>query len=431
MDLLLHIGCEKTGTTSVQNWLHAHDEALRARGIFYARSLGRPNNRRITFYGLEPGTPDDGLRRDGILTAEQHAEYQIRIAADLNAELEHASAAGCRTFVISNEHCHSRLKTEATVRKVHDLLAPWFPTMNVHCFLRPQIDLALSLASTYSRNGGVVSRQWLETETRANNPYYAFDDLLGRWARVFGRHNIFPIPFKRVPDSVEYFERLLNVTDLALPRRPGANTAIDYRVIALINGMAQGQDAPPDYQYVVRLFLNELPVEQRLTLDRASAQRIQARFEEGNDATCRDWPTIEAADLSPVWEAYPETGNIDRLEMAHEVGPFVRRILDRMRLENALEKARRFAMTSEREMTKGRLDAALRATREGLGFAREAVTVPAYRKPIEPIIARLEHRQKKVLSMGGGQVLEPKVSAHDDSSGQQDSGGFDTAPNDD
>jgi hypothetical protein len=102
-----------------------------------------------------------------------------------------------------------------------------------------------------------------------------------------------------------------------------------------------------------------------------------------------------------------------------------------MRLENALEKARRFAMTSEREMTKGRLDAALRATREGLGFAREAVTVPAYRKPIEPIIARLEHRQKKVLSMGGGQVLEPKVSAHDDSSGQQDSGGFDTAPNDD
>jgi hypothetical protein len=98
---------------------------------------------------------------------------------------------------------------------------------------------------------------------------------------------------------------------------------------------------------------------------------------------------------------------------AREVGPFVRRILDRMRLENAREKARRFAMTSEREMTKGRLDAALRATRDALGFAREAVTVPAYRKPLEPIIARLEHRQKKILAMGGGKVLEPRESQQD------------------
>jgi hypothetical protein len=64
-------------------------------------------------------------------------------------------------------------------------------------------------------------------------------------------------------------------------------------------------------------------------------------------------------------------------------------------------------------MTKGRLDAALRATREGLGFAREAVTVPAYRKPLEPIIARLEHRQKKILAMGGGQVPEPRASAQE------------------
>jgi hypothetical protein len=424
MHLLLHIGCEKTGTTSVQNWLHAHDEALRTRGIFYARSLGRPNNRRITFYGLEPGTPDDGLRRDGILTPQQHADYQLRIAAELTAELEQASAAGCQTFVISNEHCHSRLKTDATVQKVHDLLAPWFPTMHVHCFLRPQIDLGLSLASTYSRNGGVVSRQWLETEIRANNPYYTFDDLLGRWAGVFGRRNIFPVPFKRVPDSVEYFERQLDVTDMALPRRPGANTAIDYRVIALINGMAQGQEAPPDYQYVVRLFLNELPVEQKLTLDRAFAQRIQSRFDAGNEATCRDWPSIEPADIAPVWETYPEVGNIDRLDMAHEIGPIVRRILDRMRLENALEKARRFAMTSEREMTKGRLDAALRATRDGLGFAREAVTVPAYRKPLEPIIARLEHRQKKILAMGGGQAPEPRASA-------QERGEFGAAADDD
>jgi hypothetical protein len=399
MKLLFHIGCEKTGTTSTQVWMHQNANALAERGVVYSQVLGRPNNRRITFYGLDPGTPDDGLRRMGVHTAEQHAELQAQIAREAVAEIEAARAAGCTTFVISNEHCHSRLKTDQTVARVHDLLAPLFDEMHIYCLIRPQIEMAVSLTSTLSRNGGTTSRAWLEREVRANNPYYDFHDLLARWSRVFGRDNITAVPFARTADTVAYFERLLGVTEAHLPRRDPANTALDYRVIALINGMNAGEPTGREFDYVVRLFLNELPVGERLTLDLASAEALHARFEDCNAALCRDWPQIEIADVTPDWSKYPETGTVDRLDIAAEVGPFVRRILDRMRMENAMEKARRLAMTSEREMTRGRTDAALRACRDGITMAELAANIEAYRQPMEQIIARLEHRIRKIQSM--------------------------------
>lgn len=417
MDLLFHIGCEKTGTTSVQSWLHHQCDALAQRGIHYARSLGRPNNRRICFYGLEPGTPDDQLRRDGIHTAEDHAALQLRIAADLIEEVAAARSAGCTTFVISNEHCHSRLKTMTSVQRVHDLLAPLFARIQIHCFLRPQIDLCLSLASTLSRNGGTISRGWLDRELRANNQYYLFDDLLDRWSAVFGRDAITPVSFKRIPDTVAYFEQVLGVADAALPRRRPANTALDYRVMAIINGMNKADPGARDFEYVMRLFLNELPVEERLTIDRYSAQVFQARFQPANQAVCQSWPQIEFADLRPEWRDYPQDGNIDRMGIGEEVGPFVRRILDRMRLENACEKARRMAMTSEREWANGRIDAALRACRDGLGFAAQAAAVEMYRRPMELLIKRLEHRMRRIEADPTGKRPRPPsaITADDES----------------
>jgi hypothetical protein len=395
MDLLLHIGCEKTGTTSAQNWLHQNEEALRERGIAYSRVFGRPNNRRICFYGLEAGTPDDQLRRDGVTTAEQHAALQTQIAAEFAEEMAEARRAGIRTYVISNEHCHSRLKTPQSVQRTHDLLAPHFQKISVHCFLRPQIDMCLSLASTLSRNGSVIDRGWLDRELRPTNQYYLFDDLLERWSAIYGREAIVPIGFRRTPDTVAYFEQVLGVADLALPRKPASNTALDYRVIAIINAMSKNEKSEDAFEYVLRLFLNELPVEQRLTLDRYSAQAFQQRYMRSNVACCRSWPQIDIHDLRPDWSHYPQEGTIDRLHTADEVGPFIRHILDRMRLENAMEKARRMSMTSEREWQAGRPEAALRACREGLKFATYAARVEGYRKPMEQVITRLEQRLRR------------------------------------
>jgi hypothetical protein len=395
MDLLLHIGCEKTGTTSIQQWLTQHDAALAARGIVYSKALGRPSNRRISHYGLEPGTPDESLAREGIRTPEQYVALQDKIAQAFTEEAEQARAAGCRTFVISSEHCHSRLKTEASVARVHALLAPLFSSIRIVCVLRPQIDSCLSLASSLTRFGGAISRDWVEREMKPSVKYYALHHLLERWAGVFGAAAILPVAFRRCPDSVGLFEQMLGVAEAQLPRSPASNQALDYRVIALVNAMnADYPDRSGDHAWA-RL-VDDLPLDQRLTLDRASAQTLQGRFDAANAALCAAWPQIGPDDLTPDWSNYPHQGNIDRLNMADELGPFLRHIIDRLRIDALLERARLLAMTSERDMALKRPQAALQTCREALALARQGLQADPSRRAVEAMIADLERREARL-----------------------------------
>jgi hypothetical protein len=335
MDLLLHIGCEKTGTTSLQAWLDQHDQALAAHGIVYARSLGRPNNRRICYLGLEPGAADTGLEREGITTAEQHAAFQRIIARELAAEIGLARQAGCRLFVISNEHCHSRLKTPQAAARLRAALAASFAHCEIVCFLRPQVDLCLSLASTLSRHGRKIDRFWVNRQLRPDRPYYALDALLARWADAWPEATLTPVATRRQPDTIAWFEARLGVAHLALQRRPPANEALDYRVMVLINALAASGIGPADAAPALAALLDWFPLEQRLTLGRAAAQGLQARFAAGNAALCARFPAITPADLTPDWDRYPQTGTIGALDTTSSGFPDLGGGIERMLRERA------------------------------------------------------------------------------------------------
>ncbi|HEX5860251.1 MAG TPA: hypothetical protein VFY58_00315, partial [Nocardioides sp.] len=53
--VVLHIGMGKTGTTSIQGWLHRNRERLAERGILYPAS---PGERRHVRLGLAMQNPD-------------------------------------------------------------------------------------------------------------------------------------------------------------------------------------------------------------------------------------------------------------------------------------------------------------------------------------------------------------------------------------
>jgi hypothetical protein len=393
MELILHIGCEKTGTTSVQFWLHRHSEVLRTNGVFYSAVLGRPNNRRISFYGLEPGTQDDQLKVDGITTPEQHSKVRAEIKRQLGEEVSAARALGCRRFVISNEHCHSRQKTIEDVARIHELVAPLFETIRIICLLRPQVEMGLSRASTLSRNGREISREWIDRDLNPEKLYYRFDHLLERWAQVFGASAVEPVSTRRVTDTVSYFEQLLGVTKLCLSPQKVENATLDYRVVAIINGLnLEGNPGQNELFRIRRLYANELPAEQPLTIDRAWAQQLQCRFTHINAEVSRRWASIAPGDLSPDYDRFPVEGNVNRLGIADEIGPMLRRIVDRVYQEAAMEKARRLSVTCDQEISRGEVKAALDAARQGLTHAKEALEADTHRKFTEGLIARLESR---------------------------------------
>ena len=344
----------------------------------------------------------------------QHIAAQSRIAGELTAEIKAARAAGARLFVISNEHCHSRLDTEASVRRVHDLLAPLFRQMQVLVFVRPQIDVCLSLASTLARMGNEVSRARFDAQMRPAATYFNMHTLLTRWATVFGRANIAAIAFRRQPDTVRCVEHKLGVADLGLPRAKPSNEALDYRVIAMTNAMGIKAHEGAGINQSRKFFVNELPVQERLSLDRASAQSLQARFDDSNAALCADWPEIALSDMTPDWNRYPEVGNIDQVQQLEPFGPYLRAIVERFNAELWFVKARQLSITAERDVLRENLEQALRVLEQAVEAALLASKAETLRPRTDNMLktfaarrSRLERRLKKA----GGKPLGPQRQA--------------------
>ena len=308
MHLILHIGTEKTGTTSFQHFCHDNHAELLARGLLYPRDLGFRNHRFISFAGMTLDTADEAVRGMKLDTEEKLAGFIAEIAARLDRQLDaHQDARVC---VLSSEHLHSRLRRPEQVARLRDLLAPRFESFEICIHLRPQIDVALSLASTQTRVGGAVRRGFFD-QIRPENIYYNYNRLVAMWEEVFGPEAIRCIPFRAEPDFLSWLAAHLDLSLAGLARPARENEALDVQVMALVNALAaSGRPERVDFR-----ILDQLPVRQRLTLDRAMAEELQGRMTASNQTLVARRPDLEPGQLQPDWARYPETGTFAALEM--------------------------------------------------------------------------------------------------------------------
>jgi hypothetical protein len=169
--------------------------------------------------------------------------------------------------------------------------------------------MLVSLASTQARVGGSVKRAFFDRAT-PNNPYFDFDSMVLRWENVFGSDNVFCLPFKNEPDFFSHVMKRMGIRIDTLGEPKRINEAIDIRVMEIINALVDsGSKTRIDFRVIDRL-----PVIEKLRIDRATAQRIQARFEHGNRNLVSRRADLKPGDLQPKWADYPEQGNFDILE---------------------------------------------------------------------------------------------------------------------
>lgn len=184
--IILHIGTEKTGSTSIQHAL-AHDRAELARhGILFPTLFGSENHMEIAVFAMDDGVNDE-LRQSELGKAGiELSEYRSRLIA----QIEHQVAvSNCHTLIISNEHCHSRLISPTAIERLKDLLAHFAPKVEVVAYLRRQDRLAVSLHSTRVKLGG-RGQMFPHPPDGRLIEYFRFDTLLERYARAFGKENV-------------------------------------------------------------------------------------------------------------------------------------------------------------------------------------------------------------------------------------------------
>ncbi|MEO1331587.1 MAG: hypothetical protein AAFW46_18200, partial [Pseudomonadota bacterium] len=331
--VILHIGAEKTGTTAAQTLLYLNRKKLLRQGVALTDAFGVGNNRALATYAIDPERQDDELYRwAGVRTLEERLAYKAKLRDDFLAEIA-ALPKKVHTLVLTNEHCHSRIRTAEEAEAIFDLLAPLSPRIEVLVYLRRQIDMAVSAYSTTLKGG----RAGVDFEGGGGRDpsYYDHLGLLERWSDAFGRSAMAvriydreePVPF------LTDFQAALGLSEMQLqaPERSEQNRELSRSAMAMIRKMPEdmrGLGRTVAGRAVIARYVNAVAEASTSIGDpagfrpsREEAAAFQAQFEEDNERIRAEW-------FPDRPRLFPD--NLDRYPPAAEATP-----LDHLSAEDA------------------------------------------------------------------------------------------------
>lgn len=178
MKLTLHIGTEKTGTTTIQEFLRLNYKTLRGHSIYTSTALG----------------PE---RCSNILVQKSSCRYYLEekkspkqnryINNSFNfflSEVKKTAFDKDAHWVISSELLQSRLRDYDQLHSLKGLLDPLFETISILLYIRKPIDTAVSLWSTGVKCGGSITSLPDPKNAYWNNACN-HKNTIERWGDVF------------------------------------------------------------------------------------------------------------------------------------------------------------------------------------------------------------------------------------------------------
>ena len=171
---IVHIGAEKTGTTSIQRYFGRNAESLLARGFWYPRSLAEPES--------FVHTKLNAVSRDTAAAAD--------IARDLEREYGEVAAASAHTAILSSEFLHSTVRKPEDVERIKAFLQSRFSATTIVYYARRQDEMLASMHSTAVRGGFTTSASALSVYEGKGHYYFDHGAVCDLWAGAFGHKNL-------------------------------------------------------------------------------------------------------------------------------------------------------------------------------------------------------------------------------------------------
>jgi len=295
---ILHIGAEKTGTTSIQKHFGRHADALRRRGYWYPASLAEPGS------FVHTRLSDIGRNRKPDSAAKFGQAFQ--------RELDEAARAGAHTAIISSEFLHSTVRKAFGVRRIRDFLEPFFGDTRIVYYARRQDNMLVSMHSTAVRGGFTSSASALAVYQGKGHYYFDHAAVCELWAETFGRENLLCRVYERAlltnGDIVDDFAAAIGLALEDGEAKPTANESISFEamhVLLLLNGSKHKDNTELRRKLVAqgrRRGGERIPM-----LTRAEAQEFLARFEDSNRNFFERYvDPRHARGFEPGFEGFPE-----------------------------------------------------------------------------------------------------------------------------
>jgi hypothetical protein len=183
----LHIGTEKTGSTTIQRYLESNREALIQQSHYYPKCLGpkRGSHYYLSVYCRNDNIFDDLRIISGVKNKVELENFRTNLLENIESEFEQQN---CENLHISCENFQSRFLAIDTIQRLKSILDEYVDAFEVLCYLRPQHEVAISLYSTDMKLGGTTEDTLPKVDK--NNHYYNYNEMIKKWEFIFGLNNV-------------------------------------------------------------------------------------------------------------------------------------------------------------------------------------------------------------------------------------------------
>jgi hypothetical protein len=182
-EIVLHIGTEKTATTSIQSFFSVNQDRVLDAGIWYPCSENLDYCHRNAHFPLAASLYEEC---PDFVVPRKYFKPDIlfnKLFHDFDSRDE-------KTLLLSAEHFSSRCSRPERVAALGKILKRY--QVKIVVYIRPQHELLLSAYSTFLQSGGkksldeVARQQWL----RPQAIYFNYLKMIERWWGIFGENSV-------------------------------------------------------------------------------------------------------------------------------------------------------------------------------------------------------------------------------------------------
>ena len=290
----LHIGCEKTGTTSIQHFLARNRDRLAEVDWLYPKAPGPTNHLGLTAYAQEDTKIDDVRIWLGIRGATKAQQYRYQLTRKLEREL--ASSPVSRA-VFSGEHMSSRLHADSEIARLKALCDTLAARTRVIVYIRNQADFLASWYATQVLCGETRPLAWPPTTDVFRLMDY--EAMLALWEGVFGHENVIVRRFEPddFPDGslLADFARCLGIETEGFAAVAPQNPALDASALAFLRVFNRlvppfkGKQVDRRRGPIAEAMQEKFSSREPLKLPGWMAEEIELRFRESNRRVAENW----------------------------------------------------------------------------------------------------------------------------------------------
>lgn len=248
MELVLHIGAAKTGSTTIQEFLRANVDNLKDKGFHLLQSPGGHNNRALAAMCIRRDRFVGVYHYNHIDSLESKLEFDRVVIEEMTKELAEV-AEWAHTVISTSEDYYGGLLEIEEIERLRDILQSRFSRIKVILYIRGQVETLSSLYSTFLKNGDFVTLdEFVKERCLPDSNVYNFFKGAEMWSEIFGGDNL----YLRLFDRDEFYNRDL-LEDFSNLLGRGLFSALSHKI------QVQNESLTPTGQKLALLVNKRLP----------------------------------------------------------------------------------------------------------------------------------------------------------------------------